>query len=181
MTDCLVRPYKIPESVLVVIYTAGRDVLLIERADKPGFWQSVTGSKDTPDEPLRETAIREVAEETGIVVSREAVPASPALPRGSGVVDRRGGCADIVDPAHLQDWQLSNVYDIYPVWRHRYAPGVTKNTEHVFGLLVPRDVPIVLSPREHVRHCWLPWQEAADRCFSPSNAEAILQLPKYAG
>lgn len=149
------RPYKVPESVLVVIHTPALEVLLIERADQPGFWQSVTGSKDAAGEPLLETCIREVAEETGIEVG------SPAVPR-----------------AALRDWQLANVYEIYPVWRHRYAPGVTHNTEHVFGLTVPRDIAIRLAPREHLRHVWLPYREAADRCFSPSNAEAVLQLPR---
>ena len=148
-------PHKIPESVLVVIHTPDLQVLLIERADKPGFWQSVTGSKDTLDEPLVETAMREVFEETGIRIGSTKVP---------------------ID--NLRDWQLSNVYEIYPVWRHRYAPGVTKNTEHVFGLQVPRDIAITLAPREHLQFQWLPWREAADRCFSPSNAEAILQLPR---
>lgn len=148
-----IRPPKIPESVLVVIHTADMQVLLLERADHPGFWQSVTGSKDSLDEPSRQTAAREVGEETGIVVE----PASP----------------------QLRDWHLSNVYEIYPVWRHRYAPGVTHNTEHVFGLLVQANTPVVLAPREHLNFVWLPWQEAADRCFSPSNAEAILQLPRH--
>ena len=145
---------KIPESVLVVIYTPDLEVLLIERADKPGFWQSVTGSLDTPDEPLHVTAARELFEETGIVADGGQVA--------------------------LHDWHLSNIYEIYPVWRHRYAPGVTHNTEHVFGVCVPRDTPIVLSAREHLRHAWLPYIEAADRCFSSSNAEAILQLPQRA-
>ena len=150
------RPFKVPESVLVVIYTAERDVLLIERADRPGSWQSVTGSKDRADEPAAETAVREVAEETGIRIG------SPEVPR-----------------EHLRDWQLRNVYEIYPVWLHRYAPGVTHNTEDVFGLLVPRDIGVTLAPREHLQHRWLPWREAADRCFSFSNAEAILQLPRF--
>jgi dATP pyrophosphohydrolase len=150
------RPFKIPQSVLVVIHTPALDVLLIERADKPGYWQSVTGSKDIVDEPLDQTAIREVAEETGIVVGSEAVPRSA-----------------------LRDWGLRNVYEIYPVWRHRYAPGVTHNTEHVFGLTVPAGTPVVLAPREHLQFAWLPWREAADRCFSPSNAEAILHLPRW--
>jgi dihydroneopterin triphosphate diphosphatase len=143
---------KIPESVLVVIHTAALEVLLIERADKPGFWQSVTGSLDAPDEPLLETAARELFEETGIVADGDAI--------------------------RLRDWHLSNIYEIYPVWRHRYAPGVTHNTEHVFSVEVPRETPIVLSPREHLNHVWLPYLEAADRCFSFSNAEAILQLPR---
>ena len=150
------RPYKIPESVLVVVHTHELDVLLIERADKPGFWHSVTGSKDTVEEDLEQTAVREVAEETGIVIGSPEVPL-----------------------ANLRDWNLRNVYEIYPVWRHRYAPGVIHNTEHVFGLQVPRSMEVTLAPREHTRFEWLPWQEAADRCFSSSNAEAILMLPRF--
>jgi dATP pyrophosphohydrolase len=150
------RRVKIPESVLVVIHSAELDVLLIERADMPGYWQSVTGSKDTPDEPLEATAIREVAEETGIVIGSAEVPRE-----------------------RLRDWGLVNVYDIYPQWQHRYAAGVTKNTEHVFGLCVPRSVPVTLAPREHVAHVWLPWREAVDRCSSASNAEAIMHLPRF--
>ena len=146
-------PYKIPESVLVVIHTADLQVLLIERADRAGFWQSVTGSLDTPDEPLAQTAARELFEETGIVAGGDLV---------------------------LRDWQLANIYTIYPVWRHRYAPGVTENTEHVFSVEVPRDIAITLSPREHLQYTWLPHLEAADKCFSASNAEAILQLPAMA-
>jgi dATP pyrophosphohydrolase len=147
------KPFKIPESVLVVIHTPDLQVLLIERADHPGYWQSVTGSKDSPDEPLAETARREVLEETGFDVA--------AL--GGG----------------LLDWRLANVYDIYPQWRHRYAPGVTRNTEHVFGLQLPEALTPTLAPREHLSWVWLPWHEAADRCFSPSNAEAVLQLPRF--
>lgn len=146
-------PHKIPESVLVVIHTSDMEVLLIERADRPGFWQSVTGSLDAHDEPLIQTAARELFEETGINADGERI--------------------------RLHDWRLSNVYEIYPVWRHRYAPGVTHNTEHVFSVCVPRDIPVILSPREHTRYVWLPWLEAADRCFSSSNAEAILQLPRH--
>ncbi len=141
--------FKIPRSVLVVIHTAALDVLLIERADKPGYWQSVTGSLDHDDEPLEQTARREVLEETGI--------------------------AD----GQLRDWGLSNLYAIYPVWRHRYAPGVTHNTEHVFGLTVAPGTPVALNAREHLAFEWLPWRDAADRCFSPSNAEAILHLPRF--
>ncbi|RTL29699.1 MAG: dihydroneopterin triphosphate diphosphatase [Burkholderiales bacterium] len=147
--------YKIPQSVLVVIHTPELDVLLIERAKQPGFWQSVTGSKDVIEENWAQTAVREVQEETGIDVGSAQVPLDA-----------------------LSDWAVENVYEIYPVWRHRYAPGVTHNTERVFGLCVPRGTPITLAPREHTQYVWLPWREAADRCFSPSNAEAILQLPQ---
>ena len=142
---------KIPESVLVVIYTPQREVLLLERADCPGFWQSVTGSRETTTEAFADTALREVSEETGI----------------------RG------DFGRLVDWNISNVYEIYPAWRARYAPGVTHNTEHVFGLCVARDIKISLNPSEHTCFDWLPWREAADRCFSPSNAEAVLMLPRF--
>lgn len=141
--------YKIPESVLVVIHTADLQVLMMERVDRPDFWQSVTGSKDAPDEDLTLTAVREVAEETGLDARR----------------------------FDLRDWQLQNVYEIYPVWRHRYQEGVTKNTEHVFGLTLPEALPVTLAEREHRQYRWLPWREAADLCFSASNAEAILQLP----
>jgi dihydroneopterin triphosphate diphosphatase len=150
----LIRPFKIPESVLVVIYTPKRDVLLIERADAPGFWQSVTGSKDFEAEAFTSTAIREVMEETGI---------------------------DALAPGNvLQDWRLENSYQIYPQWRHRYALGVVRNTERVFGLCVPQPLPVILSPEEHISQVWLPWSDAAERCFSPSNAEAILHLPHFA-
>jgi dihydroneopterin triphosphate diphosphatase len=150
------RPWKIPESVLVVIHTPALEVLLIQRADAEDFWQSVTGSKDDVDEPLAHTAAREVAEETGI--------------------DCREGSALA---CQLRDWQLENVYEIYPRWRSRYAPGVTHNTEHLFGLCVPERLTPRLDPREHTAWRWLPYREAADACFSPSNAEAILLLPKF--
>jgi len=149
------RAYKIPESVLVVIHSNDLQVLLLERADRPGFWQSVTGSKDEPTEMPAITAGREVAEETGIILGA-SVPQSA-----------------------LCDWQRTNVYEIYPIWRARYAPGVTRNTERVFSLNVPTSIGVTLSPREHLQYCWLPYQEAADRCFSASNAEAILQLPRH--
>ncbi|MBU3616228.1 dihydroneopterin triphosphate diphosphatase [Polynucleobacter sp. JS-Polo-80-F4] len=142
---------KIPISVLVVIYKSNRDVLLIERADRAGFWQSVTGSLDAPDEDLALAAAREVFEETGIAVDQ--------LPTGA-----------------LQNLHHQIEYEIYPEWRFRYATGVTRNTEHWFALEVPENTPIKLSPREHVAYEWLPYKEAVKKCFSPSNGEAILKL-----
>ncbi len=140
--------YKIPVSVLVVIHTQDGQALLMERADAPGFWQSVTGSQEA-DETLAETAAREVREETGLDATQfELVP-----------------------------WGIETRYEIYERWRHRYAPGVTHNTEHVFGLRLPGPLPIVLAPREHLRYAWLPWEAAAERCFSSSNAAAIRMLP----
>ncbi len=141
-------PHKNPESVLVVIHTASLDVLLLERADHPGFWQSVTGSRASLDEPLRATCAREVAEETG----------------------------HTAPPGAFDDWNLEHRYEIYPHWRRRYAPGVTHNTEHVFGLCVPERFDPVLAPAEHLRFRWLPWREAADACFSWTNAAAIREL-----
>jgi dATP pyrophosphohydrolase len=140
---------KQPISALVVVYTGALDVLLLERADFPDYWQSVTGSCE-PGERIKETALRELREETGI----------NATPFG-GVVD----------------WQRTNRYEIYEQWRHRYAPGTTHNTEHVFGLQVPHAVPVTLNPREHLQYRWLPWEDAAALCFSSSNRAAILTLP----
>jgi dihydroneopterin triphosphate diphosphatase len=142
------KPYKIPRSTLVLIYNDANEVLLIERADHPGYWQSVTGSQDE-GETLQQTATREVMEETGI-------------------------------DAHafeLTDWQKQNEYEIYAIWRHRYAPGVTHNTEHIFGLRVQGRVPVRLNPREHLQHVWLPIDKAAAMCFSWTNRDAILSLP----
>jgi dATP pyrophosphohydrolase len=143
-------PYKIPVSTLVLVATADLRVLLIERADAAGYWQSVTGSQE-PGETLRETANRELLEETGI---------------------------DAAAYGGLNDWKLSNVYEIYPRWRHRYAPGITHNTEHVFALEVPAPVETRLDPREHSAQLWLPWDEAAEKCFSWSNRDAIRMLPR---
>lgn len=139
--------YKVPVSVLVVIYTIDLQVLLLERADHPGFWQSVTGSQHE-DETLVQTAIREVTEETGLAIKN----------------------------AQLNNWHIQNQYEIFQEWRWRYAPAVTHNTEHVFGLCLPKPVPITVASQEHLGFIWLPWQEAADKVFSASNAQAIRSL-----
>ena len=139
---------KLPVSVLVVVYTRGLEVLLLERVSRAGFWQSVTGSLDRLDEPLERAAAREVEEETGFAATAGA----------------------------LSRWNAANTFEIYARWRHRFAPGVTHNTEHVFGLALPGRLPVRLSPGEHVDHAWLPWREAAQQCFSWSNRDAILRL-----
>jgi len=139
--------YKDPLSALVVIYTTKLEVLILERADHPGYWQSVTGSCE-PDEALCDAAVREVMEETGLDAKLY----------------------------ELSDWQFQNEYEIYPHWCHRYAPGVTRNIEHVFGLQLPGALAVKLAPREHLNYQWLPYREAAKKVFSPSNLEAILRL-----
>lgn len=139
--------FKTPISALVLIHTPDLQVLIMERADKAGFWQSVTGSLEHHETP-REAAIREVHEETGL----------HAL------------------SFDLQDWHASNVYEIYPHWRHRYAPGVVENTEHLFGLELPKPLPIQLAPNEHVRYEWVDWREAAQRVFSWTNIDALKRL-----
>lgn len=141
---------KVPISALVLVHTRDLRVLLLERADFPGHWQSVTGSQE-PGETLRQTATRELFEETGIMAANH------------------GG---------LVDWNISNAYEIFPQWRHRYAAGTRYNTEHVFGLSVPGPVPLVLAPREHLQYAWQPWRDAAQRCFSWTNRDAILMLPE---
>ncbi|MSQ71586.1 MAG: dihydroneopterin triphosphate diphosphatase [Betaproteobacteria bacterium] len=145
--------YKIPRSVLVVIHTPDLRVLMMERTSWPGFWQSVTGSVDHENEPLPETAAREVREETGIDVTRH----------------------------RLLDWGIENHFEIFRRHQSRFAPGVTHNLEHVFGLTVPEGTPVTLDPAEHLRMEWLPWREAAERTISWSNRDAILLLSEKPG
>ncbi|HEX5125679.1 MAG TPA: dihydroneopterin triphosphate diphosphatase [Rhodocyclaceae bacterium] len=143
--------FKKPISALVIIHTLDLQVLLLERAAHPGMWQSVTGSQET-DEPLAETARREVEEETGIVA-----PLDQFIP-----------------------WRIINRFEIYPQWRNRYANGITHNLEHVFSLCVPIPATPRLAPNEHSSYQWLPWQTAATKCFSWTNQDAILMLPDRA-
>ena len=145
-------PYKQPISVLVIIHTPDLRVLLLERKDYAGSWQSVTGSREG-DEQLAQTAAREVQEETGINIAQY----------------------------ELRNWDTQTEFEIFARWRHRYAPGVTHNVEHVFSVQVPVDTPVMLADAEHTRFCWMPWRDAAGKVFSPSNAEAILALPARAG
>jgi dATP pyrophosphohydrolase len=144
--------FKTPVSALILIHTADLQVLIMERADKAGYWQSVTGSLENGETPLH-AAIREVHEETGLNAMQY----------------------------NLQDWQMSNVYEIYEHWRHRYAPGVIHNTEHLFALELPKVLPIKLAPDEHVRYEWVDWRVAAKRVFSWTNVEAIRKLGERHG
>ena len=144
---------KLPESVLVVIHTPDLQVLLLERAQRPGFWQSVTGSLERADEPPAQAAGREVQEETGIEAA----------------------------PAQLVDWKLAQAFEIYAHWRGRFPPGTTHNTEHVFSLCLPAPVAVQLAPQEHRAQRWLPWRQAAEACFSWSNRDAIRMLPARCG
>lgn len=140
--------YKLPVSVLVLVHTRSGEVLLLERALRPGFWQSVTGSVDQMDEPLESAARREVLEETGI--------------------DAASG--------RLARWNVVYTFEIYAQWRSRFAPGVLHNVEHVFALELTERLPVRLAPDEHIAYGWLPWREAAAKCFSWSNRDAILML-----
>lgn len=144
------KPLKQPVSVLVILHDGQGNVLLIERADRAGFWQSVTGSIE-PGETLEQTALREVREETGIVLS----------------------------DGQLNNWYECNEYEIYPHWRHRYPKGITRNTEHVFSAQINRNPPVEIDLREHTAWQWLPIDDAAERVFSPSNKTAILNLHKH--
>ena len=140
--------YKIPRSVLVVVHTAAHEVLLLERALRPGYWQSVTGSVEYDDEPLERAAAREVQEETGIAAAA----------------------------GRLKRWNVIYTFEIYQQWRGRFAPGVLHNVEHVFALELPARLPVHISPAEHLAYEWLPWREAAAKCFSWSNRDAIVML-----
>lgn len=137
--------FKLPVSVLVVVHTRDLEVLLLERVRHPGYWQSVTGALEQPEEPVEHAALRELWEETGLTPTQ----------------------------GRLRRWDVVNTFEIYEQWRGRYAPGVTHNTEHMFSFELPAPAAITLAPAEHVAYAWVPWRTAAERCFSWSNRDAI--------
>ncbi|MFC7421241.1 dihydroneopterin triphosphate diphosphatase [Iodobacter arcticus] len=148
-TQTASKLYKQAVSALIVIHTPDLQVLLMERTDFNEAWQSVTGSREG-DESLEQTARREVFEETGIDACMYS----------------------------LRNWQQSHDFEIFEIWRHRYAPGTTHNTEHVFSLEVPIALEVTLAEGEHRRFKWVSWSQAAEMVFSPSNADAIRSLPE---
>ena len=104
------------------------------------------------DEGPKQAAVRELEEETGLT----------------------GANGELTD-CHQSWW-----FDIYPHWQHRYAPGTTKNLEHVFLFLLDNTKDIELSG-EHLSYRWLPVDEAIAIMGSDSNKKAILEYIKGAG
>ncbi|TMO61826.1 dihydroneopterin triphosphate diphosphatase [Pseudoalteromonas aurantia] len=142
-------PLRKPYSVLVVIYNANNEFLLIRRTDDINFWQSVTGGIDEGELPI-DTAYRELLEETGIDAKQQ----------------------DLV----ITDLEKTHQYEIRPCWRHRYIENAITNTEYVFSICVPNQTQIKLDPNEHTAYKWLPQQAAAALAWSNSNKEEILAI-----
>ena len=130
----------------VIVVSAGAILLL--PPDQPGEGWRPPGGGLEPRESMADCARREVLEETGIDAAR----------------------------GRLERWSLVYTFEIYPHWRHRFAPGVLQNVEHVFALELALRPAVRIAPDEHVAFMWLPWREAAARCFSWSNRDAIVML-----
>jgi len=138
-------PFKRPISVLVVIYAADtKRVLMLQRRDDPDFWQSVTGSLEEGETALQ-AAMREVKEEVVIDVAAEQLT--------------------------LIDCQRTVDFEIFTHLRHRYAPGIERNTESWFCLALPHERQIVFT--EHLTYRWLDTPTAAALTKSWSNRQAI--------
>lgn len=141
------KRFKRPESVLVVVYTLTGKVLLLRRADEPGYWQSVTGSLTWEETHPRQAAERELREETGLE-----------------------------DASALRDLGIVNRYVILPHWRRRYAPEVLENVEHVFSLALSQETDINVAPAEHAGYGWFSFDDAASKVSSWTNREAIWKV-----
>ncbi|NBI13148.1 dihydroneopterin triphosphate diphosphatase [[Haemophilus] felis] len=137
--------YKNPYSVLVLVYeTKHNKVLMLQRQDDPSFWQSITGTIENEETPLQ-TAIREVREEIGLDVQQEKLK--------------------------LIDCNHSVKFEIFPQFRHKYAPHISHCTEHWFLLPLPEQYEIHLT--EHLDYQWLPPQQAVALTKSWNNRAAI--------
>ncbi|HEY3983731.1 dihydroneopterin triphosphate diphosphatase [Cedecea sp.] len=137
--------FKRPVSILVVIFAQDtKRVLMLQRRDDPDFWQSVTGSLEEGESALQ-AAQREVKEEVAIDVVEEPLP--------------------------LVDCQRRVEFEIFTHLRHRYAPGITRNTESWFCLALPHERQITIT--EHLAWKWVPAEEAALMTKSWSNRQAI--------
>ena len=137
--------FKRPVSILVVIYAEDtKRVLMLQRRDDPDFWQSVTGSVEE-GETAPQAAAREVKEEVSVDVVAERL--------------------------NLMDCQRTVEFEIFSHLRHRYAPGVMRNTESWFCLALPHEREIVFT--EHLTYRWVNAVDAAALTKSWSNRQAI--------
>ncbi|MDH3376381.1 MAG: dihydroneopterin triphosphate diphosphatase [Gammaproteobacteria bacterium] len=141
--------YKRPESVLVVVHTVGGDVLLLHRVEPSSFWQSVTGSLRWEEADPAAAARREVREETGIH-----------------------------DVGVWHDWQRTMLFDIPSAWGSRYAPGVTRNLEHMFSLALSEICSVTINPAEHSNYEWVDFDTALQHAWSWTNREALQLVRK---
>ncbi len=117
---------------------------MLQRRDDPDFWQSVTGSLEEGETALQ-AAMREVKEEVVIDVAAEQLT--------------------------LIDCQRTVDFEIFTHLRHRYAPGIKRNTESWFCLALPHERQIVFT--EHLTYRWLDAPTAAALTKSWSNRQAI--------
>lgn len=138
--------YKRPESVLVVVYTADRETLILQRVGN-SFWQSVTGSLNWGEESPEEAARRELFEETGIATEKG-----------------------------WRKWGVSRRFQILPEYRYRYGPGVVENEEHVFSVELSDRCSVQINPFEHLQSRWVKIESAAQSIWSWTNRLALKQL-----
>lgn len=81
-----------------------------------------------------------------------------------------------LDPAGLEDAGLRQRFPILPAWRHRFAPGVEENLEHLWYLRLLEACEIRLNAAEHSEYRWLPAAAAAAKVSSWTNRNAIERL-----
>jgi dATP pyrophosphohydrolase len=144
--------FKQPRSIQVVLFSNRLDrfeVLLLKRVPvQGGFWQTITGSLEG-DETHREAAQREVMEETSIEI----------------------------DVGKLIDLEVTNVFEIAPQWRHKYAPEVTHNEEICFAVEVDPLDPII-DCSEHDEYRWVDYCSALEMVLWDSTKRALQAFHK---